>query len=257
MTAADRGQRVAVVTGAARGIGAGIAARLGADGHAVGILDIDESAAHAFAEELSSRGMIVQGVRVDVADRSSVTAAMAEVASSLGPVAVVVNNAGIVRTAGFRTATDRDWDDVMAVNVRGAFLVTQAAAPAMVDAGWGRVVNLSSIVASQVYGQFAAYHASKGAVRSLTHALAIELAGGGITVNAVAPGIIDTSILDALGDTEQRMPPTRVPLGRLGTPADIAGCVSFLVSDEASYITGETIVIDGGLTRSGVRMPRP
>lgn len=256
MTVPEQGQRVAVVTGAAHGIGAGIAARLGADGHAVGILDIDERSAHAFAEELSSRGVTAQGVRVDVADRGSVTEAMTEVAGSLGPVAVVVNNAGIVRMGGFRSATDRDWDDVMAVNVRGAFLVTQAAAPAMVDAGWGRVVNLSSIVASQVYGQFAAYHASKGAVRSLTHALAVELAGAGVTVNAVAPGIIDTSILDALGDSDQRMPPSRVPLGRLGTPGDIAGCVSFLVSDDASYITGETIVIDGGLTRAGVRMPR-
>jgi len=248
---------VALVTGGGQGIGAGIARRLASDGFAVAVADIAAESARATAEEIDASGGRAMAVCVDVTDAASVSAAIEAVRATLGAVDVLVNNAGVVRIGSFLRMDEDDWDAVMDVNVKGVFLVTRAVAPSMVQRRHGRIVNLASIVAYRVFGPYAAYHASKAAVVGLTQAFAMELAGKGVTVNAVAPGIIETPILDALGSQDRRMQPSAIPAGRLGEPADIAGCVSFLASADASYVTGETIVVDGGLLRAGVPAPRP
>jgi 3-oxoacyl-[acyl-carrier protein] reductase len=248
---------VALVTGAGQGIGAGIARRLASDGFAVAVGDINPTTARAVAREIEADGGRALAVALDVTDSASVAVAVSDVETRMGPVDALVNNAGIVRIGSFLRADEADFDAVLDVYVKGTFLVTRAVAPSMVDRGRGRIVNLASIVAHRVFGPYAAYHASKAAVIGLTQALAIELAGKGVTVNAVAPGIIDTPILDELGSPERRVQPGAIPVGRLGAPGDIAACVAFLVSPGASYITGETIVVDGGLIHAGVASPRP
>ena len=244
--------RTAIVTGGARGIGAAIAARLAADGMAVGVLDLDEAGAKSTAGTIVENGGRAVGVAADVTDAASVQAAVDRVATELAPPAVVVNNAGVTRDNLLFRMTEDDWDTVMGVHLRGAFLVTRAAQKHMVDAGSGRIVNVSSTSALGNRGQ-ANYSAAKAGLQGFTKTLAIELGKFGITANAVAPGFVATEMTKA---TAKRMGITfdeyvqrataGIPVGRVGRPEDIAHLVSFLVSEGAGFVSGQVVYAAGG-----------
>jgi 3-oxoacyl-[acyl-carrier protein] reductase len=248
----DAPTRTAIVTGGARGIGAAIAARLAADGMAVGVLDLDETGAKSTAGLIVNSGGRAIGVVADVAEAASVQAVVDQVASELGPPVVVVNNAGVTRDNLIFRMTEDDWDTVMSVHLRGAFLVTRAAQKHMVDAGFGRIVNISSTSALGNRGQVN-YSAAKAGLQGLTKTLAVELGKFGVTANAVAPGFVATEMTKA---TAQRMGITfdeyveraaaNIPVGRVGKPEDIAHVVSFLVSEGAGYVSGQVIYAAGG-----------
>ena len=244
--------RVAVVTGGARGIGAATASRLADEGAAVAVLDLDEGQAAATASGLQGPGSI--GVGCDVTDPDSVDAAVQRVADEVGAPHVLVNNAGITRdNLLFKMSAD-DWDSVMAVHLRGAFLMTRAVQKHMVEQRYGRIVSLSSVSALGSRGQ-ANYSAAKMGLQGLTRTLAIELGPFGITANAVAPGFVVTDMTD---DTARRLGQTPeefreqsaavTPVRRVGYPADVATAISFLASEEAGFVTGQTLYLDGGRT---------
>ncbi len=242
--------RVAIVTGAARGIGAGIAQRLASEGAAVGVVDLDESAATQAAEALDAERAI--GIGCDVTDAASVEAAVQRVADELGGVDVLVNNAGITRDNLLFKMSEDDWDSVIGVHLKGAFLMSRAAQQHMVKAKYGRILNLSSVSALGNRGQ-ANYSAAKMGVQGLTRTLALELGPFGVNVNAIAPGFIVTEMTDATArrvgvDPEQyRAEAAKLnPVRRVGWPDDIAAAAAFLCSDEAGYITGQTLYVDGG-----------
>ena len=248
----DATARTAIVTGGARGIGAAIAARLAADGMAVGLLDLDEAGARNTAGLIADGGGRAIGLLADVSDAASVAAAVDQVASDLGPPVVVVNNAGVTRDNLIFRMTDSDWDTVMNVHLRGAFLVSRAAQRHMVDAGFGRIVNISSTSALGNRGQVN-YSAAKAGLQGFTKTLAIELGKFGVTVNAVAPGFVATEMTKAtaerLGipfDEYVRQRAANIPVGRAGQPEDIAHVVSFLVSEGAGYVSGQVIYAAGG-----------
>ena len=243
--------RVAVVTGAARGIGAATARRLAGEGAAVAVLDLDESAARKTADGLGG-GAAAIGVGCDVTDAASVQSAVERVSSELGGLDIVVNNAGITRDNLLFKMTEDDWDGVIAVHLRGAFLVSKAAQQHMVEQRYGRIVNLSSVSALGNRGQ-ANYSAAKMGVQGLTRTLAIELGSFGITVNAVAPGFIVTDMTDAtarrVGMTPEEFGVQAAevtPVRRVGQPDDVAATICFLASEEAGFITGQSVYVDGG-----------
>lgn len=248
----DTAARTAIVTGGARGIGAAVAARLAADGMAVGVLDLDEAGAKNTAGTIAATGGRAIGVAADVADAASVQAAVDQVATELGPPTVVVNNAGVTRDNLLFRMTEDDWDTVMGVHLRGAFLVTRAAQKHMVDAGFGRIVNVSSTSALGNRGQ-ANYSAAKAGLQGFTKTLAIELGKFGITANAVAPGFIATEMTKATAgrmgitfDEYMERATAAIPVRRVGRPEDIAHVVSFLVSDRAGFVSGQVIYAAGG-----------
>ena len=239
--------RVALVTGGARGIGAATARRLRADGARVALLDLDEAGAVATAAEVGGIG-----VGCDVTDGAAVQAAVERVVKELGSLDIVVNNAGVTRDNLLFKLTESDWDTVIAVHLKGAFNVSKAAQKHMVAARWGRIINLSSVSALGNRGQ-ANYAAAKMGLQGFTRTLAIELGPFGITVNAVAPGFIVTEMTNAtaerLGLTPvqlQEASAQAAPVRRVGFPEDIANAIAFFASADSSYVTGQTLYVDGG-----------
>jgi len=244
--------RVAIVTGAARGIGAATARRLARDGYAVAVLDIDEATCGRTAAEIETEGGRAMALGVDVSDAESVGAGVKRVAEELGPPVTLINNAGIVRDNLLFRMTDDDWDAVIDVHLRGSFLLSRAAQVYMTAAGWGRIVNLSSVSALGNRGQ-ANYAAAKAGLQGLTKTLAIELGRFGVTVNAVAPGFIVTEMTETTAarvgipfEDLQKAAVSTIPAGRVGTPEDVAGVISFLAGDDAAYVNGQVIYVAGG-----------
>jgi 2-hydroxycyclohexanecarboxyl-CoA dehydrogenase len=231
-------------------MGRAICSHLARQGRKVAVLDIDGDAARGVAKELEADGGTGMGAEVDVSDRAAVDAALAEVRENLGPVEIMVTSAGI---EGFEDFLDIDadaWERMIAVNLSGTFHCVQAAVPDMLAAQWGRIVTISSSSAQSGTRRMAHYVASKGGVIALTKALALDLAASGITVNTIPPGAIDTPMMrrpieaGAMASIDQIL--ARAPLGRLGTPDDIAFTTAFLCSEEAGYITGQLIGVNGG-----------
>jgi 3-oxoacyl-[acyl-carrier protein] reductase len=246
------GARVAIVTGAARGIGAATALRLARDGFAVAVLDLDEAAAKGTVEAIESAGGRALAVGADVSDADQVEAAVARIAAELGAPTVLVNNAGVLRDNMLFKMSEPDWDIVMNVHLRGAFLMTRAAQKHMIDAKWGRIVNLSSTSALGNRGQ-ANYSTAKAGLQGFTKTLAIELGKFGVTANAIAPGFIQTEMTKA---TAERIgipfedfvkgAAAQIPVARVGQPEDIAHLVSFFVSEGAGFVSGQVVYAAGG-----------
>ncbi|SNS44585.1 3-oxoacyl-[acyl-carrier protein] reductase [Geodermatophilus saharensis] len=244
--------RVAVVTGAARGIGAATAVRLAADGFAVAVLDLDEASTAGTVQAIEAAGGRALAVGADVGDAGQVQAAVDRVAAELGPPVVLVNNAGVTRDNLLFKMTDADWDLVMTVHLRGSFLMTRACQKHMVDAGWGRIVNLSSTSALGNRGQ-ANYATAKAGLQGFTKTLAIELGRFGVTANAIAPGFIQTEMTKAtaerIGRNWEEYVAERaaaIPVARAGVPEDIAHTVSFFVSEGAGFVSGQVVYVAGG-----------
>lgn len=244
--------RTAIVTGAAsrRGIGRATAHALAAAGWDVAVLDLDEIAAKETATEVADRhGVAAHGLACDVTDESSVEAAVAELDRSAAPVGALVNNAGITSPVPFLEVSAAEWDRVFAVNVRGAFNITQRVAPGMIDRGFGRIVFLSSVSAERGGGVFGgvAYSAAKAAQLGFAKALAREVGPHGITVNSVAPGLIDTDITGGALEGERKTKLIEgIPVGRNGRVEDVADLITFLCRPESGYITGVTYDVNGG-----------
>lgn len=244
--------RTAIVTGAARGIGAATAIRLAADGHAVAVLDLDAAACADTVDAITRAGGRAIAVGADVADADAVANAVDLVTAELGAPTILVNNAGIIRDNLLFKMTEDDWDSVLSVHLRGAFLMSRAVQKHQVEAGWGRVVNLSSTSALGNRGQ-ANYSAAKAGMQGLTKTLSIELGRYGVTANAIAPGFIVT---DMTRSTAERMGvgfedfvghmAKEVPVGRAGQPEDIAAAASFFISEEAGFVSGQVLYVAGG-----------
>jgi len=244
--------RVAVVTGAASGMGLAISRHLAARGDRVALLDLQGEAALRAAEELRAAGAAAIGVEADVSDRSAVDSAFDKVRAELGPIRILVTAAGLDAFEAFTDITTGSWERVLAINLTGTFHCLQAAVPDMLEARWGRMVTISSSSAQSGAPRMAHYVASKGGVIGLTKALALELAPHGITVNCIPPGMIDTPMLrraEADGDVGkiEKIAPRMIPVGRAGTPEDIAATCGFLCSDEAGFITGQVLGVNGGM----------
>jgi 2-hydroxycyclohexanecarboxyl-CoA dehydrogenase len=243
--------RVAVVTGGGSGIGLAISERLATDGMAIAVFDRDAEAAEATAAKIVAAGGSAIGVEVDVTDRTQIATGVDEVRTRLGRPTVLVNNAGIQGFDPFLSITPEKWERLLTVNLTGTFNCCQAVVPDMVEAGWGRIVNISSSSAHGGQPLMTHYVAAKAGVIGFTKALALELAPQGITVNTIPPGFVDTPMLRS---TERKgllgqgveYHAAQTPVRRVGRPEDIAAACSFLVRDEASYITGQVIGVNGG-----------
>jgi 2-hydroxycyclohexanecarboxyl-CoA dehydrogenase len=243
--------RVAVVTGAASGMGLAIARRLAARGDRVALLDLNGDGAQQAARDLRDEGATTIGAQVDVADRGAVDAALDQARAELGPITIMVTSAGVDAFDAVADITPEKWERVLAVNLTGTFHCLQAVVPDMVEAGWGRMVTISSSSAQSGAPRMAHYVASKCGVIGLTRALAVELAPRGITVNTIPPGMIDTPMLrhaEAKGDVYnlEKLAARMIPVGHTGTPEDIAATCAFLCSDEAGFITGQVVGVNGG-----------
>ncbi|KAF0845898.1 3-oxoacyl-ACP reductase FabG [Nocardia caishijiensis] len=244
--------RVAIVTGAARGIGAAVAKKLAADGHAVAVLDLDEAACADTVSAIEAAGGTALAVGADVSDEDAVAAAVERIADALGAPTVLVNNAGVLRDNLLFKMSVQDWDIVMNVHLRGAFLMTRAVQKYMVEAKFGRVVNLSSTSALGNRGQ-ANYSAAKAGMQGFTKTLAFELGKFGVTANAIAPGFIETEMTAATAarvgvdfEAFKQAAAAQIPVNRVGTPDDIAHTASFLASEGAGFVSGQVIYVAGG-----------
>src|ERR1700731_1533099 len=245
-------QRVAIVTGAARGIGAATAGRLAADGMAVAVLDLDQAACAGTVDAITDAGGRAVAVGADVSKSDQVEAAVDKIVAELGPPAVLVNNAGVIRDNLLFKMSEDDWDTVLGVHLRGAFLMSRASQKHMVDQRFGRIVNLSSSSALGNRGQVN-YSAAKAGMQGFTKTLAIELGQFGVTANAVAPGFIATDMTATtaarvgMGFEEfQAAAASQIPVRRVGQPEDVAHVISFLVSEGAGFVSGQVIYVAGG-----------
>lgn len=240
--------RTAIVTGAARGIGLAIAERLATGGADVALCDILEEQARAAAADIAGKyGVRAEGHRVDVSDAAAVGAFVDAVAASFGRIDILVNNAGIARDALLFRMSDEDFQKVLDVNLNSVFYFCRAVGRLMAKQRYGRIINISSVIGVMGNAGQANYAAAKGGVIALTKSVAKELASRGVTVNAVAPGFIETDMTAALPEEVKATYLRQIPLGRFGKPTDVAGVVAFLASEEASYLTGHVLFVDGGL----------
>ena len=244
MTAYDLSGKVALVTGGSRGIGRAIASRLHGAGARVAIVGRDKARAEAAAGELGSGAI---AVAADVADAAQVGSAVTEAEKSLGPIDILVNNAGLTRDGLLVRMSDADWDLVLDANLKGAFNTMKAVTRGMMKRRDGRVINITSVVGITGNAGQANYAASKAGLIGLTQSVARELASRNIRVNAVAPGFVDTDMTRELSEEQKKKLLEQIPLARLGSPDDVAHAVLFLASDQASYITGQVLVVDGGM----------
>ncbi|MFA5709833.1 SDR family NAD(P)-dependent oxidoreductase [Mycolicibacterium sp.] len=241
----------AIVTGGAQGLGLAIAEALAGRGTKVAVFDLDTAQLDAEVARLREQGGTVTGYTVDVSDRGQVRAAVERVRADFGPVLILINNAGVEQFGKFAEITDEQWDRVMAINLRGPFICTQEVLPDMLEAAWGRIVNISSSSAQGGQSQMAAYVSSKSGVIGFTKALALELAPKGITVNTIPPGMVVTPMLEK-AIAEGRFTASLehfakiTPVRRAGRPEDIANAAIFLCQDESSYVTGQVIGVNGG-----------
>ena len=240
--------RRALVTGASGGIGRQVALRLAAEGACVGVnYHTHPEAATAVVQEIAAAGGTAQALHADVTQAAQVQAMVEEMAKAWGGVDILVNNAGITRDNLVLRLSEEDWDRVLDTNLKGAFLCTKAVMRHMTRERWGRVINMSSVVALAGNPGQANYAAAKAGLIGFTRTVAREMASRNITVNALAPGFIGTAMVESLSDEAKAAIKARVPMGRFGTPEDVAALVAFLASDEAGYITGQAIGIDGGI----------
>jgi 2-hydroxycyclohexanecarboxyl-CoA dehydrogenase len=244
--------KTALVTGAARGIGAAIASRLANQGAAVAVCDLDAEAARTLAADLmSSSGTRVCGLELDVSSRASAVAAVDETEAALGPVDILVNNAGIDVIKPFVESTEEEWDRIIAVNLRGQINTCHVLFPRMTERGGGSIVNISSEAARVGSSGEAVYSAAKGGVIALTKTLAREGARHNIRVNCVCPGPTDTALLAQVSDVNPKLYEAlarSIPMRRVAQPEEIAPMVAFLASDDAGYITGQTVSVSGGMS---------
>jgi 3-oxoacyl-[acyl-carrier protein] reductase len=239
--------KIALVTGAAQGIGRDIALALAADGADVAICDVNLDAAHKTAGDIEAKGRKSLALKANVAASADVTAMIDQVVEKFGRIDILVNNAGITRDGLILRMKDEDWDLVLSINLKGSFLCTKAALKYMSKQRGGTIINIASIVGAMGNAGQANYVASKAGLIGLTKTIAREYANRGITANAVAPGFIDTAMTQALSENVRQELAKQIPMGKLGTPEDVANAVRFLASPWASYITGQVIHVNGGM----------
>lgn len=239
--------RVALVTGGARGIGRAIALRLAADGAKVGIIDLADNGAETAREVEQAGGQATIFFKADISKEAEAKAAVAAVEAALGPVDILINNAGITRDGLMVVMDEGDWDAVLTVNLKGAFVMTKAVLRGMIKRRRGSIVSLSSVVGRRGNAGQVNYSAAKAGLIGLTKSLAKEVGSRNIRVNAVAPGYIETEMTAALGEAARNALISQIPLGRIGSPEGVADAVAFLAGDSASFITGAVLAIDGGL----------
>ena len=239
--------RVAIVTGAGRGIGEGVARAYGAQGAKVAVVDLNQDSAEQVAKAIREAGGQAQAFACNVADREAVDKTVADVVAKLGPVDILVNNAGITRDNLLMRMKDEEWNDILDTNLSSVFRLSRAVLRPMMKARYGRIVSIASVVGTAGNAGQTNYSAAKAGMIGFSKSLAQEVGSRGITVNCVAPGFIDTDMTRALPEAARTKLLERIPLGKLGTPEDIANAVVFLASDEAGYVTGTTLHVNGGM----------